>query len=69
MPSVARLLSASEVSDLAATALALPADWCVQILPPSGQLSVVPLDQRRTHHRCWTAAAAWGACRRESGLT
>jgi hypothetical protein len=67
--SVASVLRAGEVADLVAIALSLPEDWCVQVLPPHGQLSVTPLTTRRTHHRCWTAARRWGAIRRESGIT
>ena len=66
--SVASVLKVSEVADLVATAKALPEDWCVQVLPPYGQLWIGPLSLRSTHHRCWTAAKRWGAIRRESGL-
>lgn len=64
--SVAKALSPSEASDLVALAVSLPDSWCVQILPPDGQLAIGPLSDRPTHHRCWTAAVAWGAIRRES---
>lgn len=42
MPSAARLLSALEQSELAATALALPAGWVVQVTAPHGQLAILP---------------------------
>ena len=69
VPSAARVLKAVEVAQLASIARALPSSWCVQLLPPHGQLSITPLRGRPVHHRCFTAAAEWGAVRHEKGCT
>lgn len=41
-----------EVSQLAATAEALPDGWIVQVTPPHGQLCMLPRRYARAHHRC-----------------
>lgn len=59
-PSVARSLDAGEVSELAATAKALPDGWVVAVLPPHGQLTITPREQLRAYHRCHVADSALG---------
>ena len=58
-PSVARALSVFEVEQLRATVGSLPPDWCLQIEPPYGQLSMGPLAGRRRYHRAWIASGAY----------
>jgi hypothetical protein len=43
---------ALEVSQLAATAEALPDGWIVQVTPPHGQLCILPRRYAHAHHRC-----------------
>jgi hypothetical protein len=65
-PSVARSLEPSEAADIAAVAKGLPPTWCVQLLPPHGQMAIVPLASRVRSPRIWTAAPAWGVIRHEA---
>ena len=46
---------ALEVSQLAATAEALPDGWIVQVTPPAGQLCMLPRRYARAYHRCLVA--------------
>jgi len=66
-PSVARPLSENETGDLIELALALPADWCVQILPPYGQVSIGPLHGRRRVHRGWLVSGSYRRVVHDSG--
>lgn len=68
-PSVARALSELEAECMAAIALALPASWVVQIEPPHGQLSIVPVLERHRFHRCWVASGDQRRIYREDALT
>lgn len=65
VPSVARGLQKSESDQLIAIAKGLPETWCVQILPPYGQLAIGPLADRQLYVRTHTASLAWRAIRRE----
>jgi len=67
-PSAARALKPFEVAELVAIARGLPETWCVQILPPEGQLAIVPVAGRRSHHRCFSASRHWGAVIHENGI-
>jgi len=64
-PSVARPLSPSEAADVKATALGLPESWCVQVLPPHGQLAITPLGERERATLCWVASRSLGRITRE----
>jgi hypothetical protein len=64
-PSVARSLSALEAEGIIATAKGLPPSWCVQILPPHGQISISPLAERARHTYCWVASRSLGRVTRE----
>jgi len=63
--SAARSLSPSEGVDLATIAQALPDDWCVQLVPPHGQVAIGPYASRYRFVRCWLGARAVGCVHRE----
>lgn len=64
-PSAARPLSPSEGEDLAVLAQGLPDDWCAQLIPPHGQVSIGPYATRQRFVRCWLSARAVGCVHRE----
>jgi len=45
--------------------LGLPDTWCVQVLPPRGQLAITPLSERERATLCWLASRSLGRITRE----
>ena len=43
-----------------AVAEGLPASWCVQLIPPHGQLAIAPFSTRTRYVRCWVGSVALG---------